>query len=229
MVIAKTHAGTNPPITHPAGVIEFGEFRLLPAARTLTRNGSPVQLGGRALDLLIALVERAGQLVSKTELFAIAWPTTVVEESNLRVQLSALRKVLGDDRSGTRFILSVPGRGYMFVADGDGHVAPPLASAVSNDHVPAPLVRLIGRDQIVSAVARQLERNRFVTITGPGGIGKTTVALAIAHKLAGTFRDGVQVVDLGSLAGPALVDAHLASLLRLPAPNTRQLQHVISH
>jgi predicted ATPase/DNA-binding winged helix-turn-helix (wHTH) protein len=228
MVMPTTHAGTSPAITQPGGVIVFGAFRLVPAARTLTRNGSPVQLGGRALDILIALIERAGQLVSKAELFAAVWPKIFVEESNLRVQLSALRKALGDDRSGTRFIVSIPGRGYMFVADGD--VASPLLTlAVSNDHVPAPLVRLIGRDEIVSEIAEQLARDRFVTITGPGGIGKTSVALAIAQKLANTYPDGVQVVDLGSLASPALVEAHLASLLRLPAPNTQQLQYVIAH
>jgi DNA-binding winged helix-turn-helix (wHTH) protein len=107
---------------HPAnpqrrGAISFGEFCLVPTARTLTRNGSPVQLGARALDILIALLERAGQIVSKAELFAIAWPTTCVEESNLRVQLSALRKALGDGRSGTRFIVNVVGRGYTFVGE----------------------------------------------------------------------------------------------------------------
>jgi DNA-binding winged helix-turn-helix (wHTH) protein len=111
------NAEGNPANTQRRGAISFGEFRLVPTARTLTRNGSPVQLGARALDILIALLERAGQIVSKAELFAIAWPTTCVEESNLRVQLSALRRALGDGRSGTRFIVNVVGRGYTFVGE----------------------------------------------------------------------------------------------------------------
>ena len=101
------------------GAILFGEFRLVPGTRTLTRNGSPVRLGSRALDILIALLGRAGQIVSKAELFAIVWPTTCVEESNLRVQLSALRRALGDGCSGARFIVNVAGRGYMFVGEAE--------------------------------------------------------------------------------------------------------------
>jgi DNA-binding winged helix-turn-helix (wHTH) protein len=116
-VNANEPAEWNAATTQRRGAILFGEFRLVPATRTLTRNGSPVHLGARALDILIALLERAGQIVSKAELFAIVWPTTCVEESNLRVQLSALRRALGDGRSGTRFILNVAGRGYLFVGE----------------------------------------------------------------------------------------------------------------
>jgi DNA-binding winged helix-turn-helix (wHTH) protein len=114
----QTAVATGPPISRvPATTqcgyaILFGEFRLVPAARTLTRNGLPVQLGDRALDILIALVERAGQVVSNADLFRIVWPATFVEESNLRVQLSTLRRALGDGRSGRRFIVNVTGRGY---------------------------------------------------------------------------------------------------------------------
>jgi DNA-binding winged helix-turn-helix (wHTH) protein len=100
-----------------SGAILFGEFCLAPAARMLTRNGLPVHLGGRALDILIALIGRAGQLVSKAELFAFVWPRAFVEESNLRVNVATLRKALGDGLSGKRFIVNVPGRGYTFVGD----------------------------------------------------------------------------------------------------------------
>jgi len=119
MVDANRHAQGQPASTQRGGAILFGEFRLVPAARTLTRNGSPVQLGARALDILIALIERAGQVVGKAELFAIVWPTTCVEESNLRVQISALRKALGDGCSGMRLIVNVAGRGYTFVAEAE--------------------------------------------------------------------------------------------------------------
>jgi DNA-binding winged helix-turn-helix (wHTH) protein len=103
--------------TQSGGVVLFGDFRLVPAARTLTRGDSPVHLGGRALDILIVLVERAGQVVSKAELFASVWPNTVVEESTLRVNVAALRKALGDGRPGKRFIVGVYGRGYSLVAE----------------------------------------------------------------------------------------------------------------
>lgn len=119
MLNGNEPAEWKPATTQRRGAILFGEFRLVPAARTLTRNGSPVHLGARALDILIALLERAGQIVSQAELFAIVWPTTCVEESNLRVQLSALRRALGDGRSGERFIVNVAGRGYMFVAEAE--------------------------------------------------------------------------------------------------------------
>jgi DNA-binding winged helix-turn-helix (wHTH) protein len=84
----------------------------VPATRTLTKGRSPIHLGARALDILIALVERASQVVSSAELFAIVWPKTSIEESALRVHIAALRKALGDGRSGPHLIVSVRGRGY---------------------------------------------------------------------------------------------------------------------
>jgi predicted ATPase/DNA-binding winged helix-turn-helix (wHTH) protein len=223
------------PTPQSGGVIVFGDFRLVPAARTLTRGRSSIHLGARALDILIALVERAGQVVSNAELFAIVWPNTHIEESALRVHIAALRKALGDGQSGTRFIVSVRGRGYSFVAEveripGSGIVAGPFVPAAPiAQAVPVPLVGIIGRDEAVSDISGQLLRKRFVTITGTGGIGKTAVALAIAHKLASIFRDGVLLIDLGSLGNAPLVAAHLASLLRLPAPDAQPLQYAIAH
>ena len=94
----------------------FGPFRLLVAQRLLLEGDRPVRLGSRALDILIALVERPGQLVTKHELIALVWPDTVVEEGNLKVHVAGLRRVLGDGRAGTRYLINVPGRGYHFVA-----------------------------------------------------------------------------------------------------------------
>jgi len=203
----------------------FEEFELWPTHRVLTRNKEPVQLGARALDVLIALVERAGQVVSKSELFALVWPNRVIEESNLRVHVAAVRKALGDDRTETRFIASVPGRGYTFVAyvarspRPDKKADRQEASVASLDHAgfPAALTRIFGRDEVVAEIADQLSRSRLVTITGTGGIGKTAVALAVALRVAGGYRHGVQIVDLAPLVHPDLLAAHLASLLRLPA------------
>jgi DNA-binding winged helix-turn-helix (wHTH) protein len=160
----------------PGDAISFGEFRLVPGARTLTRNGSPVHLGGRAFDILIALIERAGQLVSKAELFAIVWPTVFVEESNLRVQLSALRKALGDGRCGARFIINVPGRGYTFVAQaerrsrGGGAAGRGSVHPNNGESGPTSAARIIGRDEIVSDSTASLSRNRPVTVNGTGAI-----------------------------------------------------------
>jgi DNA-binding winged helix-turn-helix (wHTH) protein len=94
----------------------FGSFRLLPRQRLLLSADKPVRLGGRALDILIALVERAGDLVSKDELMARVWPNTFVIEANLTVHVSALRRALRDGIGGSRYFVNVPNRGYYFVA-----------------------------------------------------------------------------------------------------------------
>jgi DNA-binding winged helix-turn-helix (wHTH) protein len=99
-----------------ARAIAFGRFRLLPAQRLLLCADKPVALGSRALDILIALVERPGELLGKGELMARVWPNTFVEPANLTVHVAALRRALGDGRDGNRFIINIPGRGYQFVA-----------------------------------------------------------------------------------------------------------------
>ena len=153
-------------VSHGGGAVRFGEFCLEPATRTLMRDGSPIHLGARALDILIALVERAGQIVSKAELFAIVWPDTFIEESNLRVQIAALRHALGDGRSGARFVVSVPGRGYAFVADtartqrGEGGAAGRGSTARDDrDQPPTPPVRMAGRDAIANETAEEFARS----------------------------------------------------------------------
>src|SRR5258706_9922362 len=96
--------------------ISFGPFRLLPAQRLLLEADNPVHVGSRALDILIALVERPGEIVSKTELMARVWPNTFVEDGNLKVHIAALRKILGDGQPGHRYVTNIHGRGYCFVA-----------------------------------------------------------------------------------------------------------------
>src|ERR1700685_353378 len=96
--------------------ISFGPFRLVAAQRLLLEGDKPVRLGSRAFDILAALVERAGEMVSKEELIARAWPTTFVEEANLKIQVSALRRALGDGQGHNRYVATVVGRGYNFVA-----------------------------------------------------------------------------------------------------------------
>src|SRR5262245_51393972 len=107
----------------------FGSFRLVPARRVLLDDGSHMRLGGRALDILITLVERAGETIPKEQLIARTWPDTVVDEAALRVHVAALRKMLGDGRAGRRYITNSPGRGYAFVAPVKReHMPPALAS-----------------------------------------------------------------------------------------------------
>jgi DNA-binding winged helix-turn-helix (wHTH) protein len=106
--------------TEPTGAapteVSFGPFRLLPAQFLLLEDDKPVPLGSRALELLIILLDRAGELVSKQELMARVWPNIFVEAVNLTVHISALRRVLRDGQDGNRFIINIPGRGYSFVA-----------------------------------------------------------------------------------------------------------------
>jgi len=194
--------------------LAFGSFRLIPARRMLLEADKPLRLGSRALDILIALVERAGELVSKDELLARVWPSTFVEEANLRVHVGALRKVLGDGRSGHRYISNVSGRGYCFVADVTRlqQRQSPNAAAPEprhTDNLPAPLTRMIGRLDTISILAGQLRQRRFVTIVGPGGIGKTTVALAIAENLVDSHEHRACFLDVASLTDPLLLAASL--------------------
>ncbi|MEJ0041866.1 MAG: winged helix-turn-helix domain-containing protein [Rhizomicrobium sp.] len=198
-------------------VVAFGPFRLFTLQRRVERSGEPpepVAIGGRALDLLIALTERAGQVVGRRELIGLVWPDVIVEESNLRVQMTALRKALGGGAEDNRYIINVPGRGYSFIA--------PVQRFVSDGAMPAaaeqpqnPSTRLlIGRTETVATLVSQLLSRRFVTVVGPGGIGKTTVAMAAADELRREFGDDrVCRADLGSLADPADVASAVALAL----------------
>jgi predicted ATPase/DNA-binding winged helix-turn-helix (wHTH) protein len=204
----------------PSGnrAIWFGPFRLLPAQRLLLQADKPVQLGSRAIEILIALVECEGELVSKGELIARVWPDTVVDESNLKVHIAALRKALGDGNSGNRYVINVPGRGYRFVASisrvkPDEAERPSDASIRHTRNLRAPVSQIYGRAENVAALSHQLSKHRFVTIVGPGGIGKTTVALATVQEMAESFGDEIQFVDLAPLSDPSLVSSALAAPL----------------
>ena len=197
----------------------FGSFQLVPAQRLLLDGGRPVQLGSRALDILNVLVEAAGKMVPNDEIMAHAWPTTTVEESSLRVHIGALRKALGEGRGGNRFIANVPGRGYTFVAPMTrGQNLPQVSAsepAPSAGNLPTPLASIIGRDETIAALGAQLARRRLVTIVGPGGIGKTTAAVAVADNAAASYPDGVWFAALAPLADPGLVASTIAAMFGL--------------
>ena len=199
----------------------FGSFRLIPAQRVLLDDGKPLRLGSRALDILITLVEHAGETISREQLIAHTWPDTVVEEGALRVHVAALRKALGDGgRAGRRYVANNPGRGYAFVAPVTREHVPSAAAAPTGvaevGNLPAPFTRIVGRDNVIVALAAQLARRRFLTIVGPGGIGKTTVAVAVADRVRASYKDGAWFVGLAPLSDPELVPSALVTALGIP-------------
>jgi predicted ATPase/DNA-binding winged helix-turn-helix (wHTH) protein len=201
-------------------VASFGPFQLSTASRLLAKDGVPVHLGGRALSLLIALVGSAGLIIGKKELMARAWPDVVVDEGSLRVHMVAIRKALGDGQSGARYVANVTSQGYCFVAPVTRlkpTIVPDLKAAASDstNGLPAPPRRMIGRESAVSLIQAELLRKRFVTIAGPGGIGKTTVAAAVAHSLLPEFGGAVRFVDLAAVSEGAYVAGTLAATLGL--------------
>src|SRR5580658_661337 len=210
--------------SQPKDVLSFGPFSLFAAERLLKKAEEPIPLGGRALDILIALVERAGEVVTHKELVSSVWPDVTVEESNLRFQMATLRKALGDGRDGARYVSNVAGRGYCFVAPVTRSSAKqpvPVARITTAERVqklPPRLTRMVGRDDTVRALAQQLQVWRFVSIVGSGGVGKTTVAISVAHTLIDGFHDAVFFIDLASLSDPQLVPTAVASALGLMAP-----------
>ncbi len=196
----------------------FGQFTLQPAERRLLVRGEVATLAPRAFDVLTTLVERAGTLVSKHELLDLVWPGLVVEENNLQVQVSALRKVLGPE-----IISTIPGRGYRFMSQLEGHAAVPSAATIPPDtnapelktnlpDLPAPL---IGRDDDLAALGVLIEQHRLITITGAGGMGKTRLAQHLLHERRNAYADGAAWVDLSALADPALLPSAIGSALGL--------------
>jgi predicted ATPase/DNA-binding winged helix-turn-helix (wHTH) protein len=208
-------------------VVSFGPFRLFAAERLLERAGVPLQLGSRALDILIVLVEQAGEVVSKKELISRVWSDVTVDEGGLRVHVGGLRKALGEGHAGARYVTNVPGRGYCFVAPiaRSNVSAPELVISDQIHGLPARLTRMVGRDETVRMLSEHLAEQRFVTILGPGGIGKTTVAVSTGHAQLAVFEGSIRFLDLGPLNDPRLVPSALASMLGLlvqsddPTPN----------
>ncbi len=182
-----------------------------PQERQLLIDGHPAEIGARAFDLLEALFSRRDRVVSKDELLDLVWPGAVVEENNLQVQVSALRKVLGRDA-----IATIPGRGYRFTLRGEatsgGSAAPTpdsakahAPSADAGGNVPRLVEPPIGREAELAALRSLVDRFRLVSIVGPGGIGKSTVATALADALRNDFADGVWWVELAALTDGDLV------------------------
>ncbi|MHC8334491.1 ATP-binding protein [Pseudomonas sp. LB3P25] len=203
----------------PEQAIHFGPYRIYPGQRLVMEADQPLRLGRRAMDILLILLEHAGEVVSKQALIASVWPKSVVEDINLRVHMAALRKALGDGQAGQRYIVTVAQRGYSFVAPYSlEHIEHPPGSeapASSGHNLPVRRTRMIGRQSLVDNLMVQLSRQRFITLVGPGGIGKTTVALRVAEQLIGRYRDGIRLLDLAPINDPSMITVHLATLLEL--------------
>ncbi len=195
----------------------FGENVLLPGEQRLLISGKPAIVGPRAFDLLVALAQRAGKLVSKSELLDLVWPDVVVEENNLQVQISALRKLLGPQA-----IATTPGRGYRFtlaVETGGGDPIPkPTPAGESAEPASEPVVRtsLFGREDDLVALQSMLSLHPLITIVGPGGIGKTRLAAAVADACRRQLTRAVGWVDLAPLSDPTLIPGTIAAALGLP-------------
>ncbi|VVN82740.1 ATP-binding protein [Pseudomonas fluorescens] len=203
----------------PVQAIHFGPYRIFPGQRLVMEADQPLRLGRRAMDILLILLEHAGNVVSKQELIAGVWPKSVVEDINLRVHMAALRKALGDGQAGQRYIVTVAQRGYSFVAPYSLEHIEQLpaneAPTPSGHNLPVRRTRMIGRQPLIDSLVLQLSRQRFITLVGSGGIGKTTVALRVAEQLIGRYRDGIRLLDLAPINDPLMVAAHVATLLEL--------------
>lgn len=201
------------------GSVSFGPFCLHGDARLLERDGKPVNLGSRALEILIALVECGGEVVSKRALMARVWDGLTVDEGSLRFQIASLRKALGDGHDGARYITNVPGRGYCFVAplsiDEASTILPAEPTRLHRQQVPRPPANMIGREEIADRITANLLTYRFVTIHGAGGIGKTTVATSVAYAEAGKYDNNVVFLDLSPIKDSSLIVGALASALGL--------------
>jgi predicted ATPase/DNA-binding winged helix-turn-helix (wHTH) protein len=215
-------------------VISFGPFSLIASERLLTNDGTPIELSARALDILVVLLSHPNEIVGKKELLAQVWPDVIVEEGSLRFHMTYLRKALGDGKAGARYIATLPGRGYCFVAPvsrsaGQRGDTPIVASIFPHANLPSRQSRVVGRDEDILKLSAQLNASRFVTIVGAGGVGKTTVAIAVGHHLLDDFSGASLFVDLGMLSDPGLVTAGMASMLGLSVQSNDATPSLIAY
>ncbi|WP_339504068.1 ATP-binding protein [Pseudomonas sp. RL_105y_Pfl2_101] len=201
------------PDSEPA--VGFGPFAFYRQQRLVTRDGQPLALGGRALDVLQVLAEHAGHYVSKQTLIAHVWPDSVVEAINLRVHIAALRRAFGDGRDGARYILNHPRQGYCLAVPlaVQERVGSPFSHPTERHNLPMRLSPVVGRDKVLGRLLAQVPRQAVTTVTGPGGVGKTTVVLRGAELLLEHFEDGAWFVDLAAVTDSSEVVAQVAGVL----------------
>jgi predicted ATPase len=187
----------------------FGEVEVRPAERQLLVEGRPAAVGARAFDVLMALIDHRDRVVSKNELLDMVWPGLVVEENNLQVQVSSLRKLLGPQSVAT-----IPGRGYRFTLEVEPLDAAAACALPPRKHnLPAQMKSFIGREREIAEIRECLESARLVTLTSVGGTGKTRLSLQVASALLHDYPDGVWLVELAPLADERRVPQAVASVL----------------
>jgi predicted ATPase/DNA-binding winged helix-turn-helix (wHTH) protein len=212
----------------------FGPFQLFPRQRMLLKHGNAIQIGCKSLDILIVLAERQGRLVTKSELLAHVWPGVTVEEGALRVQMTALRKALGDGAGEACHVKTVAGRGYCLVATVASRQAAAERCGIElradgTPRLPLQLDQMIGRADDVRKISALLEQKRFVTVLGAGGVGKTTAAVSVGHAMLPSFAGAVHFLDLGQITEPADLPGALAALLGLSAASGEVTQDLLGH
>ena len=198
----------------------IGPFKLIPGRRILLRGDRTVKVGSRALDILHLLVKRAGEEVSKKALLRFAWPDVVVDDRNLKVHIRYLRQALEDTLPQATYIATVVGRGYQFVGPVRKEHAHAEDSSSGEESVPSGLPapsHLVGRRDDIENVSRTLDLAELVTLVGPGGVGKTSLAVAVAHARSGSSSDAVRFVDFAAIDDPALVPDIVAAALGVRA------------
>jgi len=210
------------------GQYRFGSSELRPSERQLFIDGAPAALGARAFDLLLALIERRERVVDKSELLDAVWPGLVVEESNLQVQMSSLRKLLGRNA-----IATIHGRGYRFVAalepDGADNASAGQQTTTNPNNLPRLRTRFIGREKALDDCADLLHDSRLLTLSGIGGCGKTRLAQELAQRQLGAFPDGVWFIDLGPLQDAERVPATVAATLGIKDAVVAPLERLTEH
>jgi DNA-binding winged helix-turn-helix (wHTH) protein len=212
------------PMSETPAIVEFGRFRILPHRREFLVDGQPIRIGGRAFDVLMALIEARGAVLSTDSLMSLVWPNRNVEQNAIQAQISALRDVFGADRD---LIRTVRGRGYLFTGDVRALLAgpreQPIADPISADpalarsktNLAEPVSKLVGRDVDLREITSLSTAHRLLTLTGAGGIGKTRLARAAARHLVPQFADGVWIAELAPLSDPGLVPATVAKAVGL--------------
>src|ERR1700730_11059990 len=171
--------------------IAFEQFCLFPKERLVLKSGRPIQRGSRAFDILSVLLDHPGLVVPKQESIARVWPNTTLDEANLTVHMTNLRRALETSGANDRLIVNVPGRGYLLTAS--------VEARTKRLNFPEPRSELIGRAGALEALSRLLSSKRFITIVGEGGIGKTSTALAVGQRAMKAFDREVYFVDLASI------------------------------
>jgi predicted ATPase/DNA-binding winged helix-turn-helix (wHTH) protein len=221
------------PAAEETSEYSFASFRFLTDRQVLLERDAPISIGARARDILVALLEQAGAFVDSAHLMARAWPNKNVDEVNLKFHVSVLRKALGDSPDGSRLIAGDSGQGYRIVVQVRVSARTisgpePQSNERQFNRLPPPLTRMVGRSDTIAALTAKLTQYRFVSIVGPGGIGKTTVAVAVADGLSKSFEDGVGFAELAPVSDPSLVPSILAASLGLPVRSDNAARSLIS-